>query len=154
MADHIPRCPVRDLTTQLHDVVRSTLVPLLKEHTSLSARSIVVEPTGLTDSARRPADTLLRNFYGQNKHLIMDVGVTSCLTNSGQEQGAADPGSSARSCDRRKIPAVHAHPVTMRGSWRYVPFILKDCGRPGVHALAFLAETQKLHPATQFPRSS
>lgn len=36
-----------------------------------------------------------------------------------------------------KIPAVHAHPVTVRGSWWYVPFVLKDCGRPGVEALAF-----------------
>ena len=149
MADHIPRCPVRALTTQLHDVVRSTLVQLLKEYTNLSARSVIVEPDGLTDSARRPADILLRNFYGQNKHLILDVGVTSCLTNSGLAQGAADPGASARAYERRKILAVHAHPVTMRGSWRYVPFILEDCGRPGAHALAFLAETQKLHPATQ-----
>ena len=148
MADHIPRCPVRALTTQLHDVVRSTLVQLLKEFTNLGARSIVVEPDGLTDSARRPADVLIRNFYGQNKHLILDIGVTSCLTNTGLEQGAADPGASARAYERRKILAVHTHPVTMRGSWRYVPFILEDCGRPGIHALAFLAETQRLHPAT------
>ena len=73
------------------------------------------------------------------------------MTNTGLEQGAADPGSSARSYERRKILAVHAHPVTIRGSWRYVPFILEDCGRPGVHALAFLAESQKLHPVTQSP---
>ncbi len=107
MADHIPRCPVRALTTQLHDVVRSTLVQLLKEYTGLSARNIVVEPSGLTDSARCRADVLLRNFYGQNKHLILDVGVTSCLTNSGLEQGATDPGASARAYERKKILAVH-----------------------------------------------
>ena len=50
MADHIPRCPFRALlalTTQLHDVVRSTLVRLLKEHTSLSARSTIVDPLAL-----------------------------------------------------------------------------------------------------------
>jgi hypothetical protein len=84
--------------------------------------------------------------------VILDVGVTSCLTNnSGLDQGAADPGTVARAYERRKILAVHAHPVTMRGSWRYVPFILEDCGRPGVHALAFLAETQKLHPVARLP---
>ena len=88
LADHIPHCPVCALATQLHDVVRSTLVQLLKEHTSLSARSIIVEPTGLTNNARRPADVLLRNSYGQNKHLVLDVGVMSCLTNSGLQQGA------------------------------------------------------------------
>ncbi len=113
MANHIPRCPVRALTTQLHDVVRSTLVQLFKEYTGLSARSIVVEDGGLADSARRPADILLRNFYGQNKHLILDVGVTSYLTDSGLEQGAANPGASARAYERRKILAVHSHPVTM-----------------------------------------
>ena len=117
LADHIPRCPVRALTTQLHDVVRSTLAQLLKEHTSRSARSIVVDPAGLTGSARRPEDILLRNYYGQNKHLVLDVGVTSCLTNSGLQQGADDPGSAARTYERRKILAVYEHPVTvtMRG---------------------------------------
>ena len=149
MADHIPRCPVRGLTTQLHDHVRATLVQLLKEHTSLSARNIVVEPTFLTDSARRPADVLLRNFHGQNKHLILDVGVTSSLTNTGLSQGARDPGSAARAYERRKVLAVHTHPVTMRGSWWYVPFVLEDCGRPGVQALAFLAEVDKLYPVPQ-----
>ncbi len=68
MADHIPRCPVRGLTTQLHDTIRSTRVQMIKAHTSLSARNIVVEPTSLTDSAQRPAD-VLRNFHGQNKHV-------------------------------------------------------------------------------------
>ena len=122
-------------------MVRSTLVQLLKEHTSLSANIIIVEPAVLTDGARRPADVLLRSFYGQDKHLVLDVGVTAYLTNSGLQHGAYDPGSAARTCERRKILAVDAHPVTMHGSWRYVPFIMEECGRPGVHALAFLDET-------------
>lgn len=78
LADRIPRCPVRDLTTELHDTVRSTLVYLLKEHTNLSARNMIMQPTFLTDSSHRPADVQLRNFHGQSKHLILDVtqGVT------------------------------------------------------------------------------
>ena len=36
----------------------------------------------------------------------------------------------------------------MRGSWSYVPFILKDCGRPDVHPLAFLEELQELYPTS------
>ncbi len=44
---------------------------------------------------------------------------------------------------------MHAHLVTMRGSWWYVPFVLEDCGRPGVRALAFLAELEKLNPSSQ-----
>ncbi len=84
-----------------------------------------------------------------NKHLVLDVGVTSCLTNSGLQQGADNPWTAARAYERRKILAVHAHPVTIRGSWRYAPFILEDYGRPGVHALACLEETQKLYPTSQ-----
>lgn len=149
MADHVPRCPVRGLTTQLHDIVRSALMQLLKEHTSLSTQNIVVEPTVMTDNARRPAKVMLRNFHGQNKHLILEVEVTSSLTNIGLSQEARDPGSTARAYERRKILALHANPVTMRGSWWYVPFVLEDCGRPGVQALAFLAEVEKLYLAPQ-----
>ncbi len=56
---------------------------MLRDHTGFSARNVVVEPTFLNLSARRPADILLRNFHGQNKHVIQDVGVTSSLTNTG-----------------------------------------------------------------------
>ncbi len=69
---------------------------MLKERTGLSARNIVAEPTFLTDSARRPVDILRRNFHGQNKHLVLDVGVTSTLNNTRLQLGAKVPGSAAQ----------------------------------------------------------
>lgn len=93
-ADHLLRCPGR--ATRMHDCLRITLVQLLTEHTSIKRLDITVEPAGLTDSAQRPTDVLLSNHYGHCKHLILDAGVTSALTNSGLARSAMDQGSAAQ----------------------------------------------------------
>ena len=142
MVDHVPRCPARALTTHMHNGVRDVLVQLLKEYTSVNNNNVSKEPTGLSDGARRLADILLRNFYGQNKHVILDVGVTSAMTNTSMVAAAKTLGYYAVEYEQRKIQAVFTHPVTMRGSWQCVPFVLEDYGRPGVHAQAFLAELE------------
>ena len=37
-----------------------------------------------------------------------------------------------------KVAAVARNPVTLRGTWYYVPFVLEDLGRLGIHASTFL----------------
>ena len=44
-----------------------------------------------------------------------------------------------------KTSPVARNPVTLRGTWYYVPFVLEDLGRLGIHALVFLRDLETRH---------
>ena len=145
MADHLPRCPAHANATAMHDVVRRCLARLIATETTVRPRDIVTEKTNLVrDTRLRPSDILIYDFNGRNKHLLIDVGVSSATTNTALSSSQwKKPGACARAYEGTKTSAVLGHRITLRGTWDYVPFVLEDGGRPGVHAAALLAEMDK-----------
>ena len=80
---------------------------------------MVAEPRGLTSSSSRPADIMLRNFYGVGKHVIVDVGITSALSNTAISRKCSGEKTWVSAADyaQDKIQVVARDPVTLRVTW-------------------------------------
>ena len=105
----------------------------------------------MRDTRLRPSDILIYDYNGSGKHLMIDVAVTSAVTNTGMAGGRwKTAGENARAYERRKINRALGHRITLRGSWSYVPFILEDCGRPGAHAVSLLADLDERRSHNDF----
>ena len=90
----------------MHNATRDLHVEHINLFTKIHTnKDVVAKPRGLTSSSSRPADIMPRNFYGVGKHVIVDVGITSALTNTAisRKYSSKKPGVSVAYYAQAKI---------------------------------------------------
>ena len=139
---HSVRCPNGGQRHFMHSGLVMVLLNVLLE-AGVPRSTILFEMRGLRSTDRtRPGDVVALNFFGLDRHLVIDAVVSTVYRNCILQEASTVPGYAAKQAEDRKLLADKnsAAPVsTMHGGDHvFVPFSVEDGGRIGAHGLALL----------------
>ena len=104
--------------------------------------SILFEAGGLRRDKTRPRDVVVLDFFGLDRHLVVDVVLSIVYRNTILDVASTVPSHAAKLAEDRKFATdkVSCTPVSSvhGGDHVLVPFSMEDGGRFGAHALALL----------------
>ena len=139
---HVVRCPNGGMRLLFHAGLVGVIKVILRE-AGVPDPFFVLEARGLRVVDRsRHGDVVALDFFADDRHLVIDVAMTTRSKNTMPEKVATVPGYAAKQVEdnkfladmtsRQPISAIHGGPHIL------VPFAIEDGGRMGAQAQALM----------------
>jgi hypothetical protein len=133
--DHLTACGRGGGRQLLHTTIMRVVRSILEE----AGEFVEVELGGIIEGTnRRPGDITAMGFTSATHHLVIDVASVTVMCGTHVAGAAVTAGSAARAKERDKF--AHSAALVRRAGHRFVPFVVEQYGRLGVHAQALLRE--------------